>query len=343
MVWSFVPIFRRHHQLCERRRPLSDSAKLYDWSGCRQDIPSERRRTLHSEHRLTISSRQVSAGGISAADLAKKPNYRQVVVAVENRGDVPPPALSQTDLHLYQGGKALTISFFEAQPATVAILVDTSGSMDRKLPKVRQALAVFINRLDAKDQILLGAFSDRLFVLQNLTTDHQAAIDSLKMLHAYGRTALYNVIAEGLHRVSQGCYVRKALLVVTDGMDDASNLSLEETEDQARKAKLPIYFLGIGNPNNSSTVIGPITIGPMSGDMDTLDKKPVLALATASGGQVFTASLNDESESFKATTAIAREIGNHYTVGFISDGSISQLKFAMPNSNDLSVKIDSAS
>jgi Ca-activated chloride channel homolog len=205
------------------------------------------------------------------------------------------------------------------------------------------ALTAFINDLNPKDEIFLAAFSDRPFLIQPLTIDHKLAIDRLALLHAYGRTALYDVLLQGLHTVSQGCYQRKALLVITDGMDDASNLTLEETEDQARKAHVPIYFVGIGNLNNSSTVIGPITIGPMSGDMDTLDTKALLALATASGGQAFIASLNDERESFKATTAIASNIGNHYMVGFAGDGSTSQLRIETINHKGLKLKIDVSS
>lgn len=80
-------------------------------------------------------------------------------------GNEPLPKLSAADLTLFQGKKQLEIVFFERQPATVGILVDTSGSMDQKLPICRSSIADFVNDLDPRDDAFLFAFSNRPFCL----------------------------------------------------------------------------------------------------------------------------------------------------------------------------------
>ncbi len=182
-------------------------------------------------------------------DLAKQPNYRQVVVAAQTQNNLPPPKLLAKDLRLYQGDKQLEIAFFEPRATSVGILVDTSGSMELKLPICRAALEAFINDLYPSDELSLFAFSDRVHVLARPTTDHAGVIKDLAILHAYGRTALYDSLVEGLHAVSQGCAKTKTILLITDGMDDASSSSITQVVDLARENNVAIYSVGIGNPN----------------------------------------------------------------------------------------------
>jgi hypothetical protein len=86
------------------------------------------------------------------------------------------------------------------------------------------AIAEFIRDLNPRDDVFLFAFSDQPFLLQSFTTNHSVVISRLALLHAYGRTALYYVILEGLIMVARGRYDKNAPLIVTDGMDNSSSL-----------------------------------------------------------------------------------------------------------------------
>lgn len=123
-------------------------------------------------------------GAETPPELAKQPNYRQVVISAQSQKDRPRTRLTAGDLRLYQGDKELHIAFFQPQPAAVGILVDTSGSMQPKLPVCQSVLQGFINDLNPSDEVFLLAFNDRVFLLSKPTSDHASVIKSLSALHA---------------------------------------------------------------------------------------------------------------------------------------------------------------
>jgi len=272
-------------------------------------------------------------------NVGRRPNYRQVVIAAQSQNDHPLSKLTAEDLRLYQGDKQLQIAFFEPQPAAVGIVVDTSGSMDPKLPLCRIALKAFIDDLNPSDEISLFAFSERQFLLAKWTTDHAAVIQRLAVLHAYGRTALYDSLSHVLAYLSESNMRRKAILLITDGIDDASHINLEHVEDLARKMNVPIYSIGVGNPNAHP----PSFFAPKAGITEAFDTKPLTSLAKETGGETFVVTLDDKGAALSHTTAaIAGKIGSQYEVGFIGDGSTSQLRFEAPDRRELIFKIEPA-
>jgi Ca-activated chloride channel homolog len=272
------------------------------------------------------------------SEILKQPNYRQIVVFSQGRDGQPVPELTAKDLRLFQGNKKLKITYFQAQPVAVGILVDTSGSMERKLPMCRTALETFINRLNPSDEISLIAFSDRPFLLARPTTLHSRVVSQLAVLHAYGRTALYNALIANMQLLSQSCSSKRAVLLITDGLDEGSVATLDQTTNMARKMSVPIYSIGIGNPKTQTTN----WLGSMSGDMEALDTKALAALAKDTGGETFVITLDDNGAALKQTaTALADRIGNRYVVGFISNGSADQLRLEAPNQRELTFRIES--
>ncbi len=222
--------------------------------------------------------------------------------------------------------------------------MDNSGSMEPKLPQTRDALADFIRDLNPGDEIFVDAFSDRPYTVAPLTTDHKIAIDHLGMMHAYGRTALYDVIIQGLQTVSQGCNKRKALVVLTDGMDTASSSSLDQVTKDAQSVKVPIYSIGIGDPTAGSSGGALFNLGPTllsGGDEERVDTETLHKLSERTGGETFFVAIGSQENSLKQTTTdVARKIGNQYTVGFVGDGTTNQLQFEVANQNGVTLKID---
>ena len=188
--------------------------------------------------------------------VAKQPNYRRIAITAQMPNNEPIPKLTAADLTLYQGNKQIPVAFFQQLPATIGILVDTSGSMDEKLAFCRSAIRSFINDLDSRDELFLFAFSDRAYLLSEPTTDHAALLGNLSRLYAFGKTAIYDSINAGLSMLSKGCYPSKALFLITDGMDNSSSNHLETIVARASKATVPIYSIGIGNPAASGSFLG---------------------------------------------------------------------------------------
>ena len=137
--------------------------------------------------------------------------------------------LRKQDLTLYEDGIQRPVLSFQRDvetPASIGIVVDTSGSMSWKLAAAEAALQHFVRTLNPNDQFFLIAFSDRAFLLQDFTDNPAGLNRAIGLLHAQGRTALYDAVVQGLQKVEQGRWPKKALLVMTDGMDNASSNSL---------------------------------------------------------------------------------------------------------------------
>ncbi len=192
---------------------------------------------------------------IPSRQLRSQAGYAQVTVTVTDSAGRYVTGLNRDQIKLYVDGAQQPIEFFRRDlkaPVSVGILVDTSGSMQPKIPQARAAIAQFVDDLNPRDDVFLVAFSARPFLLQGFTTDHERVLERLGLLHAEGRTALYDVIMDGLLTVERGRYDKKALLVVTDGMDTASRrASIEQVVEEARRLGVLIYSIGIGNPNAS--------------------------------------------------------------------------------------------
>jgi hypothetical protein len=94
------------------------------------------------------------------------------------------------------------------------------------------------------------------------------------LLHAVGRTALYDIIFDGLIMVSRGRYDKKALRVVTDRMDNSSSRSLDQVVAQARRQGVLIYSIGIGDPN-----IGATSLAILFGELERVDARTLQMLS----------------------------------------------------------------
>src|SRR6202167_6287824 len=200
---------------------------------------------------------------VPARGLRSQSGYEQLTVTVTDQGGRYVTGLQKGDFRIYVDGIQRPLEFLRQDlntPVSVGILADTSGSMEPKLQQLRAAVSQFIGDLNSLDDVFLFAFSNRPFLLQPFTTNHFLVRSRLALLHAYGQTALFDTIMDGLIMVRHGRYDKKALLVVTDGMDNASQATLQQVVGQARRMGVLIYSIGIGDPNSGGMGIA-IEIG----------------------------------------------------------------------------------
>jgi Ca-activated chloride channel family protein len=254
--------------------------------------------------------------------LRDQPGYQQVTVTVTDPNGSYVTDLQKQDFQLYMDGQQRPIEFFRQDlntPVSVGILVDTSGSMQPKLEQARAAIDDFLRNLNDRDDVFLFAFSGKPFLLQSFTTDHSLVADRLSLLHAYGQTSLYDAIITGLVMLQRGRYDKRALLVVTDGMDNTSVRSLDDVVALARRQGVLIYSIGIGDPNGGSPVafqIGPVVIG---GDEDQVDVKTLRMLSTETGAKTYNVRAVGDGAALRSDCAeISRELRQQYTVGFLA-------------------------
>jgi VWFA-related protein len=220
-------------------------------------------------------------------------------VAVTDKKGHPLTDLSQADFHVTEEGREQQITFFsgERKPLRLALALDVSGSMEKKMRDVADALTYFLDLLEPEDQVLVMTFSGTPDVVQDFTSDRERLGRVFAALRPSGSTALFDAVIEGARRVSGEPAESKAVVVVTDGMDTASMASYQEAREAARRAEVPVYSIGIGHEGGLGSllrVLGGIQVGPHrgrypgqgwpSGERD-LDAQPLIDLADETGGR----------------------------------------------------------
>lgn len=156
-------------------------------------------------------------------------------------------------------------------PLSVGIVLDNSGSMDGKLERSQLAVAEFLKvaLMNPSDEALLVTFSDRPNLVQGFTHDRQVIENHLNGVEAKGNSALYDAIYLGLTEMEKAKSLRKALVVISDGMNHGSVYSGAEVADLSRKSGVEIYSIGIyesgaARGRTAAELSGPETLRQLS-------------------------------------------------------------------------------
>ena len=216
--------------------------------------------------------------------------------------------LSRENFQVYEDKQAQKIANFadEDIPTTVGLIVDHSGSMREKLPQVGAAVAAFARSSNPKDEMFVVNFNDivslELPAATPFTSDIRLLQKAVLGVSAEGRTALNDAIITALGQLRSGHRERQALIIVSDGGDNASKHKFAEVLAEARRSKAIIYSIGIFSPDEAEQNPG------------MLEK-----LAKATGGQTFFPHSINEVTSI--CTQIARDIREQYALGYIPSGA----------------------
>jgi VWFA-related protein len=256
--------------------------------------------------------------------IANKPGYFELNAFVANQLGRPIPDLKEADFLADTSGMRVPIAFFHENrsPMSIGILVDTSGSMKRKLDTVKLMLAEFINGLNPSDEVFLIAFSAEPQMLQPLTTNHQAVVQSLSQLHVFGQTSIYDSIVLAVGELGKGHQPSKAILLITDGIDNSSTVNEQDAITALKATGVRIYAIGIGDPNVSSHMPG-IALGPFAfgGDLNRVDAKALHDMAHDAGGEAFIVPPMDKDagQGFAdAVKTISGMLSDSYTIGVVA-------------------------
>jgi Ca-activated chloride channel family protein len=255
------------------------------------------------------------------------------------------PNLTADDFTLEEDGVVQEISHFSQDrdvPMSVGILLDTSGSMDRKIRTAVDAVDRFIRRIHKDDEIFLITFSGHTVLRQDSTDNRDKLSQALRHITATGGTALNDALNDGLLKLRSAGHNKRALLVITDGQDTASTTKFDRVIQSIRSSEVLVYPIGISAltyaknvPHTldlpASTLMFAKTISETQ--RDDVDLNVLRALAENSGGRAFLL-----AESFagrggqieKVLDIIADETRSQYTLGFYparpDDGRYHQLR-----------------
>ena len=194
---------------------------------------------------------QAANGSDDQAKIAVTANLVLLPVSVTNASGTFVSGLKLQDFHVFEDGKLQELSVFEDSdtPVTVGLVVDHSRSMGSKLPDVVIAVSFFAHSSNPQDEMFVVDFNDDVSIElmrgKAFSNDAKDLEKALTAVSARGRTALYDAVSEGLHHLQYGHWGKKALIVISDGGDNASLLKYPQVLAQARRSQALIYSIAL--------------------------------------------------------------------------------------------------
>ncbi len=214
--------------------------------------------------------------------------------------------LTARDFQVDEDGRAQAITLFDGAdlPASVGLIVDSSGSMLDKRSDVVKAALSFVAASNSQNEMFVVNFNEHAYpgLPDSMKFTQSAGLVQVALLRTPpgGLTALYDALALGIDRLKTGTRARKALVVLSDGGDNASRRSLDDVLREARRSTATIYTIGIY-------------------DETDVDRNPrvLRKIADVSGGRAyFPRALTDLDRVWRE---VAASIRSQYTIGYESN------------------------
>jgi Ca-activated chloride channel family protein len=281
---------------------------------------------------LLLLATLITLTGVFAAQVRVDVRLVNVIATVTDSRGRYVPNLTQDDFILEEDGKIQQISHFSQDrnvPVSVGILLDTSGSMDRKIRTAVEAVDRFIRRIHPDDEIFLMTFSGQPVLRQDFTDDREKLSQALRRIIATGGTALYDALSDGVTKIRSSRHGKRSILLITDGQDTASVTKLDDVLANIRISDLLIYPIGIspltyakGPDRNAWGWPLPALIAGKPGQQskrDEVNMNVLRAFAESSGGRAFLLAesfIGHGSQIEKILDNIAEELRSQYTLGY---------------------------
>ena len=227
----------------------------------------------------------------------------ELPITVLDRGGNPVEDLTQEDFTVFEDKVEQTISHFSLHrdlPVRMGMVIDTSGSMEETLPTVQRVVMGFLrDLLRPRDRAFIETFSDRPDLLAGFTADFSTIENALLALYPDRATALYDAIIMGLFQFS-GVTGRRAMVVLTDGEDTASQNGFDEALGYAQRMGVTVYTIGVSIPSTKVTT-----------------RWQINKLASVTGGRAFFVS--EKSGLDRIYADINRELRTQYLIAYTSN------------------------
>ena len=242
------------------------------------------------------------------------------------------PGLSKENFQVFENRQPQEIQLFsnEDVPLTIGLVVDSSGSMRDRRREVVSAAVAFVEASKPQDEMFVVNFNEEVQLGLSPDQPFSSSVpqlrEALSRLVVRGQTSLYDALWMALEHLKKGHHDKKALVVFSDGADNASKHSFRETLAAAQRSQATIYSIGIYESTSEDR-----------------DPKSLKELSRATGGEAVFPQSIDEVETF--CKQFARTIRTQYTLGYspsntAKDGSYRALRViaSAPNLNKLTVR-----
>jgi Ca-activated chloride channel family protein len=256
------------------------------WGVCALLVVLPLPQKIEEEHRISTN-----------VDLVVLP----VTVRDRNRSFVS--GLPQDSFQVFEDHRPQKIRLFQQEdlPVTVGLVMDTSASVSPKRSDMIAAARIFIEASNREDEMFVVSFNENVRMAlpeeTPFSSDAEQLQGALRRFPPRGRTALYDAIDAALEHLEKGRRERKALIVFSDGGDNASDRTFQEVLKKALQSTATIYTIGLFDEQDHDR------------NPDVLKR-----LAKITGGEAFIP--EELSEVGNICRQIARDLRNRYTIGY---------------------------
>ncbi len=235
---------------------------------------------------------------------------------------------------VFENGVQQQIKEFKREdvPVSMGLIIDNSGSMRDKRAKVEAAALALVKASNPDDEVFIVNFNDEAFLDnphgKDFTSDIQEMEEALTRIDSRGGTAMRDAIRMSIDHVKEKAHKdKKVLVVVTDGNDNSSVVSLEDLVKAAQQSEVLIYSVGLLTDEERREA--------------KRAQKALEALAEATGGETFFP--RDVSEVERIASQVAHDIRNQYTIAYTPsdqamDGSFRQIKVTVKAAGNPTVR-----
>jgi len=239
-------------------------------------------------------------------------------VSVLDKGGKLVTDLQQKAFKVFENGVEQPIKIFRREdvPISLGIIVDNSGSMREKRQRVEAASLDLVRASNPQDEVFIVNFNDDPYLDVPFTNDIKKMEEGIARIDSRGGTAMRDAISESMDYMrKEGKRQKKVLLVITDGNDNASNVTLEKLVNRAQQNEILVYSIGLLNEEERREA--------------RLAKRALDAISHDSGGLAFYP--KGASDVDEIALQVAHEIRNQYTIAYSPtvqemDGSFRQIK-----------------
>jgi Ca-activated chloride channel family protein len=236
--------------------------------------------------------------------------------AVDGKGR-PVTDLRREDFRVYEEGRLQTIAHFHGgrgMPARVLLLVDASGSMseERKVATARWAAGRVLDALGPEDLVAVAGFDSRYWGVVAFTRDRESVRRGLESVTPFGSTALHDALDKAARDIASHGEGRRAVVVLTDGVDTSSQKTPDEVIARSRALDVPIYAISVISPLDdpaSNSFLGKKDAGRAATATQMLAR-----YAELSGGIAYRVS--NPAALYVAADRIANELKHQYRLGW---------------------------
>jgi Ca-activated chloride channel family protein len=212
--------------------------------------------------------------------------------------------LKQEDFRIFENKVEQELSVFRREdvPVSIGLVIDNSGSMRDKRPRVNEAALTFVQASNPHDELFVVNFNDDYYL--DLDKDFTNSVPELKealeRIDSRGSTALYDALIGSLDHLKKGTKDKKVLLAVTDGEDNVSRNSLERAIREIQKTDAVIYTIGLLSQESKRSAKNA--------------RKALKSMAEASGGLAFFP--ENIEDAHEICEQVAHDIRNQYTLAY---------------------------